>query len=252
MMKYIIEKYRTSRNRLLLLDYDGTLVQFSSIPINALPSEELLDTLIRLENNKYTKVVVISGRSSDDMDKLLGKLPITLIAEHGAMIKSFNMWHSFVAESDVWKKSVIAVLEEMTRDCSGSYIENKRFSLNWDYRSSNPESGSLKSREIISKLEDGGLLQLHDLKIHIGSKNVEILPRGIGKGHTVLELISHNINDFIISIGDEATDEEMFEVLKDNPDAYTVKVGDGHTCAKYRLEEVTEVVSLLKNLSLCD
>ncbi len=251
-MKDLIEKYRKSRNRLLLLDYDGTLVQFSSIPINALPSEELLDTLIRLENNRYTKVVIISGRSSDDMDKLFGKLSIMMIAEHGAMIKSFNMWNSVAAESDLWKKSVIAVLEEVTRDCSGSYIENKRFSLNWDYRSSDPESGSLKSREIIRKLEYGGLLQFHDLKIHTGSKNVEILQRRIGKGHAVLEFINHNIYDYIISIGDEATDEEMFEVLRDNPDAYTIKVGEGPTCAKYRLKEVAEVVSLLKNLSLCD
>jgi trehalose 6-phosphate synthase/phosphatase len=251
-MKDLIEKYRKSKNRLLLLDYDGTLVQFSSIPINALPSEELLDTLIKLDNNKYTKVVIISGRSSNDMDKLLGKLSIMMIAEHGAMIKSFNMWNCFAAESDLWKKSVIAVLEEVMRDCSGSYIENKRFSLNWDYRSSDPESGSLKSREIISKLEDGGLLQLYDLKIHAGSKNVEILPQRIGKGHAVLEFINQNTYDYIISIGDEATDEEMFEVLRDNPDAYTIKVGEGPTCAKYRLKDVAEVDSLLKNLSLCD
>lgn len=249
-MKDIIDRYNKSEKRLLLLDYDGTLVPFSSIPINAVPSDELLGILNKLDNTKDTRVIIISGRTSEDLDKLFSKLPITLIAEHGAMIKSVNGWHNAIDESFIWKKSVIPVLDEITKACSGSYIEDKRFSLNWDYRSSNPESGSLKSVEIINKLEDDGLLQRYDLKIHVGSKNIEVLPKKIGKGHTVLDIISRDRYDFILSVGDETTDEEMFEVLKDNPDAYTIRVGGEQTFAKYRLKEVTEVVLLLKTLSL--
>jgi trehalose 6-phosphate synthase/phosphatase len=249
-VKDIIDKYRNSQKRLLLLDYDGTLVPFSSIPINSVPSEELLNILEKLDNNKYTTVIIISGRSNDDLDKLLGKLSVKMIAEHGAVIKSSSGWHNVIDESFIWKKSVISILDEITRACSGSYIEEKRFSLNWDYRYSNSELGSLKSREIIYRLEDDGLLQLYDLKIHAGSKNVEILPRKIGKGQAVLEIIRQNRYDFILSIGDETTDEEMFEVLMDNLDAYTIKVGEGDTFAKYKFKDVSEVVLLLKTLSL--
>ncbi len=248
-MKDIIAKYKKSRKRLLLLDYDGTLVPFSSIPTNAVPSDDLLCILKKLDNNKTTRVIIISGRTSKDLDKLFVNLPITLIAEHGAMIKSVDGWHNAIDESFIWKKCVIPVLEEITRGCSGSYIEDKLFSLNWDYRASNPESGTEKSSEIINKLEEG-LLQWYNLKIHVGSKNVEILPERIGKGYAVMDIINRDRYDFILSIGDEATDEEMFEVLKDNPDAYTIRVGEGKTFAKYKLKGVAEVVLLLKNLSL--
>lgn len=249
-MKDIIAEYKKSKKRLLFLDYDGTLVPFSSIPMNAVPSDELLGILEKLDNNKDTRVIIISGRTNSDMDKLFAGLSITLIAEHGAMIKSDGGWHNAIEESFEWKKSVIPVLNELTRAIGGSYIEDKHFSLNWDFRSSNPGSGTLKSIELIKKLEDDGVLQLYDLKIHVGSKNVEILPKRIGKGYAVLDIINQDRYDFILSIGDETTDEEMFEVLKDNPDAYTIKVGGENTFAKYRLKGVAEVVLLLKKFLL--
>ena len=40
----------------------------------------------------------------------------------------------------------------------------------------------------------------------------------------------------------------MFEVLVNNPRAYTIKVGEGDTLAKYRLENVQNVIVLLNEL----
>jgi trehalose-6-phosphatase len=52
-----------------------------------------------------------------------------------------------------------------------------------------------------------------------------------------------------LSIGDDATDEEMFEFLFHNTNAFTVKVGTGNTYAKYKIDGIRDVVSLLKHLS---
>ncbi|MEO0209175.1 MAG: hypothetical protein ABIL43_03105 [candidate division WOR-3 bacterium] len=41
----IIEHYKQSKRRLILLDYDGTLVPFSRMPMRAKPDADLLDLL---------------------------------------------------------------------------------------------------------------------------------------------------------------------------------------------------------------
>ena len=52
--------------------------------------------------------------------------------------------------------------------------------------------------------------------------------------------------DFVLAIGDDLTDEDMFNVLPDN--AYSIKVGYDISAAKYRLESAAEVRSFLKEL----
>ena len=69
------------------------------------------------------------------------------------------------------------------------------------------------------------------------------------KGIAVKKLFEQNNYDFILSIGDDATDEEMFEFFLHNPNAFTIKVGNGDTFAKYKLAGINDVVSLLKHLS---
>ncbi|MEO0158961.1 MAG: hypothetical protein ABIL47_00590 [candidate division WOR-3 bacterium] len=45
MKEKIIEHYKQSKRRLILLDYDGTLVPFSRMPMRAKPDADLLDLL---------------------------------------------------------------------------------------------------------------------------------------------------------------------------------------------------------------
>ena len=57
------------------------------------------------------------------------------------------------------------------------------------------------------------ILVNNDLKILDGKKVVEILTRETGKGLAVKKLFENMSYDFVLSIGDDATDEEMFEYL---------------------------------------
>jgi len=56
--------------------------------------------------------------------------------------------------------------------------------------------------------------------------------------------------EFILAIGDDATDEEMFEYLLENANAVTIKVGNGSTYAKNKMKGIDDVLNLLKQLSL--
>ena len=75
------------------------------------------------------------------------------------------------------------------------------------------------------------------------------MTKEIGKGKAVKKLFEQNNYDFILSIGDDATDEEMFEFFLHNSNAFTIKVGNGDTFAKYKLTSINDVVLLLKQLS---
>src|SRR6185436_11141623 len=76
--------YVVSKSRLLLIDYDGTLVGFSPKPELAVPPDELIKTLSPLSSSERNDIFIISGRSSKSLEDWFGKYPINLIAEHGA------------------------------------------------------------------------------------------------------------------------------------------------------------------------
>ena len=93
------------------------------------------------------------------------------------------------------------------------------------------------------------IIHSYNLKILDGNKVVEILTNDTGKGSAVKKLFEQHSYDFVLSIGDDATDEEMFEFFLNYSNAFTVKVGEGPTHARYRLKSINEVASLLKKLS---
>jgi trehalose 6-phosphate synthase/phosphatase len=244
----LIKKFKKANNKLILLDYDGTLVNYELIPENAKLSEHLHEILIKLIDKPMTKVFVISGRGYLDIDKLLVRLPIDIIAEHGAMMKESGVWKNQINNNDSWKKRVINILNQVTFTCPESYVEEKKFSLAWHYRNTEPQSGFAHSRELIRLLEK--TIPSYNLKILDGNKVVEILTNENGKGKAVKKLIAQTNYDFILSIGDDVTDEEMFEFFLHNSNAFTVKVGNGNTYAKNKVADIDDVLLLLKQLSV--
>jgi trehalose 6-phosphate synthase/phosphatase len=243
----IIEKYRTSKNKIVLLDYDGTLVNYSLVPDRATLNEHKAAVLAKLAGSIGTVVYLITGRSFLSIDKLLGHLPVNIIADHGAIMKENDNWTYQYHDDNSWKKKIMPVLASFTTIYSKSYVEEKSFSLAWHYRNVESRSGVSGSRELIKILQKE--IAANNLKILDGNRVVEILPGEVGKGKAVQKLFEQNNYDFILSIGDDATDEEMFEYLLHINGAYTVRVGRGQSLARYKLKGINEVIILLEQLS---
>jgi trehalose 6-phosphate synthase/phosphatase len=243
----INKKFKKALNKLVLLDYDGTLVNYTATPDKAKLTLEITDIIRRLIGLQGMEIFIITGRRHEDIDRFLDHIPINIIAEHGAIIKEDGMWKNQEVISDSWKKSVIPVMNQISDSCPGSFIEEKIYSLAWHYRNAESEAGYSGSRELIRILTN--IIGPYNLKILDGNKVVEILSDSIGKGRAVKKLDEKNIHDFILSIGDDATDEEMFEYFQNHSNAYTIKVGEGETSAKYKLNDISEVISLLKKMS---
>jgi trehalose 6-phosphate synthase/phosphatase len=126
----------------------------------------------------------------------------------------------------------------------GSFIEEKSYSLAWHFRKSNPEMGAVRARELKENMLD--LTANLNLMVLEGNKVIEIKSRGINKGRAALQWMNQQKWGFILALGDDWTDEDLFEALPD--DSYSIKVGLGITNAQYYVSGYKEVRQILKNL----
>ncbi len=243
--RILVDNYKKAINKLILLDYDGTLVKYENIPSDAKPSFRLMDILSRLNNS--AQIIIVTGRKYQEIDTFMGNLQIDIIAEHGAMIRKKGRWERLIFDNGLWKREIINLFERYNMLCQNAYLEEKIFSLAWHYRNAEPKKGIKYSRELKNVLREK--MSVEDFKILDGNKVIEVMSREISKGHAIKKIVEQKNYGYILSIGDDITDEEMFEYLLNNDHALTVKVGNGDTKAKFRLDKVEEVIEILEQLS---
>jgi trehalose 6-phosphate synthase/phosphatase len=245
----LIQQYQESEKRLLLLDYDGTLVPFTGNPQDAIPNELVLETLQGLSDVPGNTVVVISGRDAATLEKWLGDLSIDLAAEHGGRIRRSQngKWRQTAeATSDEWKDQLQSLMEVYVDRTPGAEVERKGAALVWHYRKAEPELGSLRAKELIETLE--GFIANTSLHILQGNKVVEVKHSAVSKGKAAqIWLLEDGGYDFVLALGDDVTDEDMFAAIPDS--GWKVKVGlTRHSKADYYLPGSQEVRILLQSL----
>ena len=242
----IIGKYTKSNNRILFLDYDGTLVGFKKKPEDAYPDDDLYRMLDTLAKDKNNKLVLVSGRDKETMNKWFGNKNYYLIAEHGVWIMNPKSdWQLIEHMQTDWMKSIKPIIEYYIDRTPGTFMEEKKYSLVWHYRKADPELGTMRANELKDELS--GFIANHGLEILEGKKVIEVKNSGFNKGRAAIRVIQENQYDFIMAIGDDWTDEFLFEELPNN--AITIKVGLQNTFAKYNFESYDDVRSFLKELS---
>ena len=241
----LADDYQASDKRILFLDYDGTLTNFTKNPEKARPDDELLEILEYLANDPDNEVVVISGRDKVTLENWLGHLKIHLICEHGVFHRKIG--EDWVTEKidTSWKKDIRDNLEVYVNRTPGSFIEEKQYSLAWHFRRVEPGLGELRSREIISHLRY--LTMDRNLQVLDGNKVVEIKNMQVNKGTAAAAFLNDFPAEFILAIGDDHTDEDTFKAMPG--DAYTVKVGTLRSEAIYSLPSVETVRELLGKMA---
>ncbi|MBC6989539.1 bifunctional alpha,alpha-trehalose-phosphate synthase (UDP-forming)/trehalose-phosphatase [Hymenobacter sp. BT491] len=239
-------EYAQATNRLLLLDYDGTLAAFTRDPQRAKPDADLLDLLRQLSADERNRVVVISGRDRATLQQWLGDLSIDFIAEHGVWLKAKEGdWTLFQPLRSDWKREIRPILELSVGRTTGAFIEEKDFSLVWHYRRVDPELGATRARELVNHLNF--LASNTDLQVLEGNKVIEIKNAGINKGAAATRWLSTYEPDFILAIGDDRTDEDTFGAMP--PEAYTVKVGSTwRSLARFHIDTHEDARRLLRSL----
>jgi len=242
----LIQQYRTASRRALLLDYDGTLVPFAAEPRLARPDPELMATLTALCADPANEVIIVSGRPRHTLQNWFGELPVSLIAEHGVWLRHKNSdWAILKTMTNEWKERVRPILQLFVDRLPGALLEEKEFSLAWHYRRADPDQASLRAKELLDDL--AGFTRNIDVQVFEGNKVIEVRNSGVNKGTAALEWLSGHTPDFILGIGDDWTDEDLFRALP--PTAYSVCVGLATTAARYYLSNHTVVRRVLRELS---
>lgn len=242
-IEQIVADFNKANKRCILLDYDGTLAPYQKLPSMAAPSEDLIQLLKQLTQDPSNEIVIISGRDINTLEKWLGKLPLNMIAEHGACAKYHGEdWKEQVSINTEWKEQIRPLMQLFVDRCAGSFIEEKKSTLAWHYRNTNQELGFMRSRELRN-----ALLQLTAntaLQVVDGNKVLEVRMVGVDKGMAAVNMISGFEPDFVLCIGDDVTDEDMFRAMRDK--GYTIKIGRANTSAQYTILSQKEVFPFLQ------
>jgi trehalose 6-phosphate synthase/phosphatase len=241
----LLQQYRSAARRVLFLDYDGTLVPFALTPWQARPDADLLELLSHLCADPLNDVVIVSGRLRRDLEEFFGHLIVSMVAEHGVWLRpKGEAWRMLRSVTADWKERVRPILQLYVDRLPGAFLEEKDFSLVWHYRRADPEQASVRAKELLDDL--AGYTRNIDVQVLEGKKVVEVRNSGINKGTAALEWLSERAPDFVLGIGDDWTDEDLFRALP--PTACSVRVGVANTAARFFLNNHTAVRRLLREL----
>ncbi|HEV57038.1 MAG TPA: bifunctional alpha,alpha-trehalose-phosphate synthase (UDP-forming)/trehalose-phosphatase [Phycisphaerales bacterium] len=242
----VVEAYRGATRRLILLDYDGTLVHFFPRPEQARPDAGLQEMLRALASDRRNTVVVISGRDRETLQSWLGELPIHLVAEHGNWTRRRDGdWQCIENHGHDWKGTLRPILERYVDRTPGAFIEEKDFSLVWHCRRSEPDLAHLRIQELRAAILP--LTENLNLGVFEGSKILEVKSIAAHKGSATEAWLHEEPWDFVLAAGDDYTDEDMFAALGDN--AMSIKVGRGASHARFSVDTVEAMRDLLERLT---
>lgn len=242
LLEGVLKKYRSSKKRLLFLDYDGTLTGFHKDPQKATPDDELYGILDKLHHQEGTTLFLISGRDKQTFTKWFLHKKYNMIVEHGVWIsrdgEDFKLLEKVKGD---WMEKIMPVLESFVDRTPGSFIEEKNYSLAWHYRNTDPDFGDKRATELNTVLTS--LIGNDDISVLNGNKVMEVKSSNVNKGRASVRMLGEDDYDFVFAIGDDWTDEFMFQELPES--TVTVKVGLQKTHAKYHVEGTKKVRELL-------
>ena len=236
-------KYNHAKQRLILLDYDGTLTALKPRPEDAQPTPELISILQQLASDPANHIVINSGRDHFTLEKWLGILPISMAAEHGAFYKENGVWHKNIKKIE-WGAGILSILQMFVDRTPRSHLEVKETALAWHYRESDAWLGTLRAQQLVNTLIS--LCTRQKLQILQGNKVIEIKSPDCNKGSEVGRLLANRRYDFVIAMGDDTTDEDMFQALPMS--AITIKIGSVSEAANYHLSAQSDVLPFLRSL----
>ncbi len=240
----LLDDFARSVRPAMVFDYDGVLAPFTDNPRDAKPPKACLNLLAKLADIVRNDMILISGRSRQDMEAWFSGLKITLAAEHGALLRPPGKpWQSESILVGSWKQILLPTLQKYAVKTPGAFVEEKETALVWHYRQAAPYYAQ-KNITILKRVLKP-YLKAYGLELNSGNMILELKTIGSPKGTAARDWL-YGTEDFILCIGDDYTDEDMFAVMPEH--AYTVKVGPGKTLAKYRLSSHQEVSKLLKDL----
>ncbi|XP_057487785.1 probable alpha,alpha-trehalose-phosphate synthase [UDP-forming] 11 isoform X1 [Actinidia eriantha] len=262
-VEHIVSAHNKTNNRLILLDYDGTMMPQGLVDKS--PGDEVIKVLNGLCNDPKNVVFIVSGRGKESLSKWFSPCEkLGLSAEHGYFTRwsKDSLWESCLLAMDFdWMKIALPVMEHYTEATDGSFIEQKESALVWHHQEADPDFGTWQAKGLLDHLES--VLANEPVVVKRGQHIVEVKPQGVSKGVVVESLIATmrtrgKATDFVLCVGDDRSDEDMFESIArsvTNPslpsiaEVFACTVGQKPSMAKYYLDDTSDVIKMLQGIA---
>lgn len=259
----IVTDYATAKSRVILLDYDGTMMPQNFI--NKTPSNKVVSILNSLSGDMKNRVFIVSGRGRESLSKWFSPCKrLGIAAEHGFFLRwpGNEEWQMCGQSCEFeWMQIAEPVMKLYTEATDGSYIETKESALVWHHRDADKAFGSSQAKEMLEHLES--VLANEPVAVKSGQFIVEVKPQGVSKGVVAEKVLSSMVEnrrrpDFVLCVGDDRSDEEIFEVVKSAKSRkliypytsiFACTVGQKPSKAKYYLDDTSEVLCMLQSLA---
>ncbi|HWU25148.1 MAG TPA: trehalose-phosphatase [Rhizomicrobium sp.] len=206
-------RLRRAGERLLLLDYDGTLAPFRAARGEAVPYPEVQPLLLELSRIAGLRLVIISGRPLTDLVKLLGISPLPeLWGSHG--------WERRTSDGRYMAPSLDSALQSYLHEAM-KIVQSTRLA---DVCEAKPAGVAVHWRGLRQADRDAvrarvlrewpAIAAQSNLELHAFDGGAELRVKGYDKGHAVDTVLSEMPSNVIAAyLGDDQTDEDAFRAL---------------------------------------
>jgi trehalose 6-phosphate phosphatase len=220
------------RNWAFFLDLDGTLLDLAETPEAVDPGPEEIQLLRQLHATTGGATALISGRSLSRIDELFAPLVLPAAGQHGVERRDATgkrHRHRFPVNALRPAAGGIRSFAERHR---GLVFEDKGASVALHYRLA-PQLAAAAQRAV----RDAAAPLGESVEVQGGKMVVELKPAGCDKGKAIEQFMQEPpfAGRMAVFLGDDVTDEYGFRVVN-RLGGHSVKVGEGPSAARWRLE----------------
>jgi len=197
----------------ILLDIDGTLLDFAPTPREVWVPAGLAKTLDRLLVRTSGALALVSGRSLNDIDLIFAPKQFPAVGGHGAEMRVSRDSEAVATHAPPMDKELKMRLAAIAKLSPGILLEDKGYSLALHYRLAPHAEKAIYEAVSLIRAD----LPNAPIEVLPGKCVCEIKHSGFTKATGVLELMTHEPfrGRRPIFIGDDVTDESVFAIMPD-------------------------------------
>jgi len=243
-------KIQNARHVFLFFDYDGTLTPIVSRPGLAKLSPKVKNSIKKLQKNPRFTLAIVSGRSLENIKKMVGIKNLIYAGNHGLEIEGrgirFSKAITVIASRPIMKKIGILLHKEL-RHIKGVKVEDKGATLSVHYRMAAASDKSLvkdKFKRIVSPY-----VYAKKVRLSAGKEVLEVRPNlRWDKGEAVKWLLKGKKNTLPLYLGDDVTDTDVFRAIKGKGISIFIGSPKRSKGADYFLRNTKDVESFIERL----
>ena len=215
--------FKSSKNRLLIFNYENTLINDSNIENldNKNNTKRIFKIINSFCQDPNNSVFIISKYEHEILNNIFGSIPnLGMCGDNGFYYKYPEMEEFSPLIHDVdntWRETALKIIKLFSERTEGSKVIEKKSGIIFSYKNIDNYFGYEQADELKSHLST--ILNTPNLDIVTSNYGfLEIKPKNVNKGAFLAKVLQDKYLekkfDLIFIIGCDDTDEEMFKYLK--------------------------------------